>query len=105
MSVQDFQLVQTNEKPAAAPRAKAQKDTTDDNKAAAQFLNLMFATLSARTVAIFSAAFTVAGLVSCFWLWSQILIAPSVFQLAGGTIYCVFVILLEIVRKRYAMER
>lgn len=73
-----------------------------ESEVAKQFLNLLLGTLSQRTVAVFSALFTICGLGSCFWLWFTILAksTPSLLQIGGATIYSGFLLALEVVRRR-----
>ena len=71
-----------------------------DSKLAEQFLSLLMTTLSKRSVAIFSAMFTIIGLVSCWYLWTTILPNPTTLQLVGGGMYAVFLLGYEFVRRR-----
>ncbi len=95
-----FELVgQDTRKVVNHPRKE--KDS-GESEIAKQFLNLILTTLSQRTVAVVSGLFTALGLALSFWVWYSILLnpTPSPLQLAGATVFSIFVLLLEWVRRR-----
>jgi len=67
---------------------------------ATQLMLLSLKALSQRALVAASALFTGAGLFSAWWLWESILPQPTVFQLVGVTIYAVFFLALEFIRRR-----
>lgn len=88
-----FEVVAGGEEdaPAAAPKA-----SPADVKA------LMFAlkALSQRALVALSACFTGAGLFSAWWLWRSVLPQPTIEQLIGVSLYAVFFLCLEYLRRR-----
>lgn len=67
---------------------------------ATQMMMLALKALSQRALVAVSTLFTAAGLFGGWWLWNGILADPSPMQLVGVTLYAVFFIGLEIVRRR-----
>ncbi len=67
---------------------------------ATQMMMLALKALSQRAMIAVSTLFTAAGLFGGWWLWKSILAEPSILQLVGVTLYAVFFIGLEIVRRR-----
>lgn len=67
---------------------------------AAEIMGIALGALSKRAVVAVSSLFTAAALLSVWWLFALCLPAPTVLQLVGLTIYGVFVLLLEFVRRR-----
>lgn len=98
-----FEIIEEDPKPATR-RPKLSEVKTDgsneDGKIAQHFASLIFATISQRAVAIFSALFTVAGLVLVWWAYMSILADPSDKQLLGAGLLSVFFLALEWVRRR-----
>ncbi len=76
--------------------ATAAKETT----MATQLMLLSLKALSQRALVAASAIFTGAGLFSAWWLWQSVLPAPTVYQLVGVTLYAVFFLALEFIRRR-----
>lgn len=76
--------------------ATAAKETT----MATQLMLLSLKTLSQRALVAASAVFTGAGLFSAWYLWQSVLPAPTVYQLLGVTLYAVFFLALEFIRRR-----
>lgn len=91
-----FKVVE--EKPADAdlPAGSAVKDKS----AATEMLLLALGALSKRAVIALSSLFTVASVASAFWLWMGILPSPSINQLVGVSLYAVFVLAIEYIRRR-----
>ena len=69
-------------------------------KIAAEGVMLALRALSQRALVALSTLFTAAGLLSAFWLWSTVLPSPTDRQLIGVSLYGIFLLALEIVRRR-----
>ncbi len=97
-----FEIVDDERKPRSTRKlSEVQAEpATEENKIAQHFASLLFATISQRAVAIFSALFTVAGLCLCWWAWMTILANPSDRQLIGASLLSLFFLALEWVRRR-----
>lgn len=66
----------------------------------AEIMAIALGALTKRAVVAVSTLFTAAALLSVFWLFDLCLPAPTPLQLIGLSIYGVFVLLLEFVRRR-----
>lgn len=67
---------------------------------AAEIMSIALGALSKRAVVAVSSLFTAAALLSVWWLFDLCLPSPTPLQLIGLSIYGVFVLLLEFVRRR-----
>lgn len=67
---------------------------------AIETLMLSLKALSQRALTAASALFTGAALFSAWWLWRSVLPNPSIEQLVGVTLYALFILAIEIVRRR-----
>ncbi|MDE2097080.1 MAG: hypothetical protein KGL39_07525 [Patescibacteria group bacterium] len=94
----DFQIVE-NERAASVARHPKNKESNSESRVADQLLKLIVSGFSERTLAIFSALFTIGALASAFFVWWLVISTPSDLRLIGATIYSVFVLLFEFVRK------
>ncbi len=72
----------------------------EETSHAAEMLALALKGLSQRATIALSNLFTAAGLLSAWWLWSTILPQPTDRQLVGVTLYAVFLLALEFVRRK-----
>ena len=71
-----------------------------ENTIAAQALTLILKGLSQKALIAISSLFTSAALFSAWWLWMTILPDPSNRQLIGVGMYAVFILAVEVVRRR-----
>lgn len=85
-----FQVVEDS-----APTAPAQS-----NLAAQKMLLFALGSLSKRAIAGVSAAFSLLGVASVWFLWYTVLPDPTVPKLIGVGMYSVFLLVLELIRKR-----
>lgn len=67
---------------------------------ATNILLLSLAVVSKRFVTALSHLFTAAALLSAWFLWSRILPNPSINQIAGASLYSIFVLAVDYVRRR-----
>ena len=100
-----FQVISEEEAPAqhAAPGpdprlAQAQAESAR----ATQILMLALRTVSQRAVVAIFNAFTAVAVGSAWVLWYSVLPNPNVYQLVGCGLYAVFLLAVEIIRRRSA---
>jgi hypothetical protein len=86
-----FQVVENEAPPQAPPQ---------NNAVAMQMLTIALKALSDRALTGISAAFSLLGLASVWALWWHILATPSAYQLTGLGMYSIFLLALEIIRRR-----
>lgn len=71
-----------------------------DELAARQLLKFALGQLSRRTLVAAAASFTLLGVASVWFLWYTVLPDPTVPKLIGVGMYSVFLLVLELIRKR-----
>lgn len=72
----------------------------EQHRAAVAAVKLLIATLSQKTLAALSSLVTGAALFSAWWLWTSILSEPTVNQLVGVSLYALFLLAIEYIRRR-----
>jgi hypothetical protein len=87
-----FQIVNEDE-PQQQPQAAS-------NQAAQKMLLFALSQLGKRAVAGLSAAFSLIGLGSVWALWYSVLGQPSPVQLTGIGMYSIFLLCLEVIRRK-----
>src|SRR5258708_5938582 len=95
-------FVQVDEREAEPEPLRFRPPVADpaETSQAAEMLALALKGLSQRALVAVSSLFTGAGLFSAWWLWNAILPAPTDRQLVGVTLYALFLLALEFVRRR-----
>jgi TctA family transporter len=88
------------------PDENASPQTTLDGRYAAQrqaagvALQIALRSLSQKAVVAFASLFSLLLAGSVFWIFLTILPAPTILQLVGAGMFCVFVLTLHLVRRR-----
>ncbi len=93
-------FVQVDERESEPAPLPFRVPTPEEPDHAAEMLALALKGLSQRAAIALSSLFTAAGLLSAWWLWSSILPQPTDRQLVGVTLYAVFLLALEFVRRK-----
>lgn len=96
----DAEPEQVIQYPGAGPTQQAQPQKPAGPGLAAQMMTIALGALSQRALVALSSLFTAAALLSVWWLFDLCLPGPSPLQLIGLSIYGLFVLLLEFVRRR-----
>ena len=74
--------------------------TPDNTERGAQLLMLSVRALSQRALTAITNLFTAGAVLSAWWLWSTVLPNPTPLQLVGVGGYAVFLLAIEIVRRK-----
>lgn len=88
------------ELPSAQQQPKPPARDPEQHRAAVAAVKLLIATLSQKTLAALSSLVTGAALFSAWWLWTSILTEPTVNQLVGVSLYALFLLAIEYIRRR-----
>ena len=97
-----FSVVEDEEVAVAAPASDAKlAEAQAQAQRATQMLLLAIKTSSDRAIAAVFNLFTVATVASAWWLWTMVLPNPSVDQLVGLAIYALFILTVEVIRRKY----
>jgi hypothetical protein len=97
MAARGFQVVGVGENEEQTPQ---QKDHTAANERDARILMLAISTISKRSIIAISNLFSLLSVASVWLLTYRVLPEPSQVQLVGICGYAIFILLLEIIRRR-----